>query len=527
MSGNSDFIEYRTITKSAEVLWVHDSCRPIVKDKEVVGFQGALRDFSERKKAEEQLKILSSAVEQSANSIAILDKEGIIVYVNKKFHKSIQVGKEELIGNHWATFVSAKSTLKDSLDEIQDTVLQKGDVWKGEISEVLKSGIRFFRNSTLFPIKDEMGKIEHIVYISEDITDYKKAEQDVLNIFNLSNDLLCVLDLKTNLLVKVNPSFEKILGYETSEFLSRPYTEFIHPNDIKKTESYLMGKIKDEMNQQYFENRILGKDGKYRWFGWSYTPIYEEGMVYGVGRDITEQKSKEKELLKRLMNYKMDEGNIYCAQESTSDKAIEAFRDLLEVGYNGAIFSRTPEREFETLIEKDFDFFWLAESENERTLSPKINNIEQEISKLPKNEVVLLDRLDYLITKNGFEGTLALVQKIREISYLKDLIVIFSIDPVTLSEKERGLLVKECQTLEPLHEILLSSDLHDILKYIYKRKMENVSPSYDNLIKELNISRPTARKRINSLLNLGYIIENKKGREKVFEFTDKGKRLFR
>jgi archaellum biogenesis ATPase FlaH len=184
-------------------------------------------------------------------------------------------------------------------------------------------------------------------------------------------------------------------------------------------------------------------------------------------------------------------------------------------------------REFEQFIEKDFDFTWLAESENANAIPPDLEIIQERFQKLPKNQVVLMDRMDYLISKNDFGNMLSFVQKIRELSYLKDLIVIFSVDPVTVSEKESALLKKECRSLEPIHKTMLSSDLYDVMKYIYKRKLENVSPSYDNLIKELQISRPTARKRVISLINLGYLIEKKKGREKIFEFTEKGKSLFR
>jgi PAS domain S-box-containing protein len=429
----------------------------------------------------------------------------------------------EILGTHFNENVHPEDL--DRVNREFESIMS-GNLGVIEYRTITKSGeVLWVRDSIRPIIKD--GNVEGCQGVLRDITESKKAEQDVYNIFNLSSDLLCVINLNTNHFIKTNPSFESVLGYEGSELLEKPYTNFIHPNDVQKTDSNLKAELPGAMHIPYFENRLMGKDGTYKWFGWSFTPIFEEGVAYAVGRDISDQKSKEKELLRLLMNYKVDEGNIYCAMEPDPSQSIEAFKDLLDVGYEGIIFSRTPKREFEQFIEKEFDFVWLAESENENAIPPDLKKIEEELIKLPKNQVVMMDRLDYLITKNDFDKTLSFVQKIRELSYLKDLIVIFSIDPLTLSEKESALLEKECHDLEPLHETMLSSELHDVMKYIYRKKLENVSPSYDNLIKELEISRPTARKRVISLINLGYLVEKKKGREKIFEFTDKGNSLFR
>jgi predicted transcriptional regulator len=73
---------------------------------------------------------------------------------------------------------------------------------------------------------------------------------------------------------------------------------------------------------------------------------------------------------------------------------------------------------------------------------------------------------------------------------------------------------------------MISQELMEIMKYIYKRNQDNVSSSYDNLTEELTMSRPTARNRIGTLVGLGYLVETKKGRRKVFEFTEKGRNLF-
>jgi PAS domain S-box-containing protein len=135
------------------------------------------RDITERKRAEEQLRILSSVVEQSASSIAILDKEGIVEYVNPKLLELYEISLEEVVGKNWRSWLSMYSTLKEKLPEMRNTVLERGTTWKGEVTDRSKRGEVVWRAVTIFPAKDANGEIAHIVYVSEDITERKWAER--------------------------------------------------------------------------------------------------------------------------------------------------------------------------------------------------------------------------------------------------------------------------------------------------------------------------------------------------------------
>jgi len=129
-----------------------------------------------------------------------------------------------------------------------------------------------------------------------------RVAKDLERIFNLSLDLICVAGFD-GYYKWVNPAFERILGWTEEESLSRPFMEFIHPDDRPAAEEH-MRKLAAGAEVVCFEDRDLCKDGSVRWLSWAVVPIKEEGVVYGVGRDITEQKRAEEALRISEQNYR-------------------------------------------------------------------------------------------------------------------------------------------------------------------------------------------------------------------------------
>jgi PAS domain S-box-containing protein len=120
-----------------------------------------------------------------------------------------------------------------------------------------------------------------------------QAQAELDRIFNLSSDLIAVADFEGHLR-RVNPAFERTLGYSSEELRSRPYVEFVHPDDRSRTLQ-----AADELAQGRdlveFENRNLRKDGSVRWFLWSARSVPGESVIYAAARDITDRKQLEQE----------------------------------------------------------------------------------------------------------------------------------------------------------------------------------------------------------------------------------------
>ena len=119
--------------------------------------------------------------------------------------------------------------------------------------------------------------------------------------FATSIDLLCFLDFNGHF-KRLNPAWERTLGFSRKELMSRPFIEFVHPDDRERTLNQNAA-VRGGGQALAFENRYLCKDGSYRWFRWNAAPDSNEKVIYSVARDITESKAAEEEreeLLRKL-----------------------------------------------------------------------------------------------------------------------------------------------------------------------------------------------------------------------------------
>jgi DNA-binding MarR family transcriptional regulator len=278
-----------------------------------------------------------------------------------------------------------------------------------------------------------------------------------------------------------------------------------------------------------FECRVVTNNDETIWFEVFPGLLRKNNEIYAIQlicRDITEHKRAEEDMKKRLMKFRMEMGSIYLVKEPISALSLEALKDLIKLGYNGLVISRTPEEELKRVIKGNFEFVWMGEVTKGKDTARELNDIEERIENLPESSVVLIDRLDYLFFKNGFKKTLDFIQRLKDISHVYQLIVILSIDPGTLNRRELRLLEKETSEIEPLSKIKLSESLLEVLRFIYSQNNRGIRPIYSEICKELGISKPTTRNRIKLLISGGYVKEDVRGRNKFVELTEKGWHMF-
>jgi PAS domain S-box-containing protein len=143
-------------------------------------------------------------------------------------------------------------------------------------------------------VVSQMELRRHLNVLATAITERKRAEEELEHLFTLSLDLLCLADFDGNFR-RLNPAWEETLGYGMDELLSRPYFDFIHPEDQAATLAEAE-KLNAGARSVLFENRYRCKDGTYKWLLWNATPWTEEKMIFAVARDITERKRAEKRI---------------------------------------------------------------------------------------------------------------------------------------------------------------------------------------------------------------------------------------
>jgi PAS domain S-box-containing protein len=126
------------------------------------------------------------------------------------------------------------------------------------------------------------------------------AERETARIFEMSLDLLCVIGFDGRF-KRVNPAFERTLGYSREALLSRPGFDFAHPDDLESSRQIFSALRRGE-HVAHFENRNICADGSIRWLEWSARAVPEEQLIYAVARDITESRraAEEQAALRRV-----------------------------------------------------------------------------------------------------------------------------------------------------------------------------------------------------------------------------------
>ncbi|HJW85465.1 MAG TPA: EAL domain-containing protein, partial [Candidatus Brocadiaceae bacterium] len=138
---------------------------------------GVIRDITERKRMEGEIKRLFAAIDQSVNTVFITDAKGNIEYVNAMFEQVTGYFREEVIGRN-PSMLSSGETTRAEYAELWETITE-GKTWRGVFKNKKKNGQSYWGNGLISPIKDEKGKVTHFLAIQEDITEKMQSEERI------------------------------------------------------------------------------------------------------------------------------------------------------------------------------------------------------------------------------------------------------------------------------------------------------------------------------------------------------------
>jgi diguanylate cyclase (GGDEF)-like protein/PAS domain S-box-containing protein len=122
----------------------------------------------------------------------------------------------------------------------------------------------------------------------------RSLEAESNRFFDLSRDMICIAGFD-GYFKRVNPAFERTLGYSHKELLERPFVDFVHPGD-RETTGEEAGQLAEGGGTVQFQNRYLDKEGEVHWIEWTSVGVPDEDVIYAVARDITDRKLLEQEL---------------------------------------------------------------------------------------------------------------------------------------------------------------------------------------------------------------------------------------
>lgn len=479
-------------------------------------------DITEQKKMETELRKseerMRTFMDAATDTFSVWDVDLNLLDINETGLAMIPtVTREEVLGKNMKNFISDPSNAE-------------------KYREVIKTGKPFTDDRVFyhpvfgkriqavkaFKVGDGLG------LITTDVTERKEMENILREneekfryIFEKAPTGYALIDLELN--SKLNPAFCEMLGYTDEDLEHLSYFKVIHPDHLIREKEQFQSLLEADVGVQYkSEKRYLTVEQKPFWARTTVTVLQDDQnkpkYFLATIEDITALKHREEEIKAQTLKYKIDDGNLYLVTEPTPSLSQSVLHDLKNIGYKGIIFSRTPKKDF-SQSELGFDYIWLNEGFN-------TTKILESLEQLDYKTVILIDRLEYLITQEGFTKAIQFVYGLNEFINQNNLIVILSIDSSTISERELHILEKEAKPIEPKFLTKISEELREILRVVFQQNNLGHKPSYSFIGDELQISRPTTRKRLKQLVATGYLIEQSKGKSKVLEISTQGRSLF-
>lgn len=273
-------------------------------------------DFSVRSPAQEQIHILSHAVQQSPNAVLIARADGVIEYVNPSFTRLTGYLPVEVIGNH--PELSSAQRLSPMYRGLRG-ILREGRDWRGEIKGKKKSGETYWALESITPIHGPDGRITHFLVIRQDITQQKlshhalqESEERFRQIADMTGEWLWELDPQGVYLYS-SAAVKDILGYFPEEIIGRNYAEFLLMGEQADESDQFPGLFDQGRGFCHLLNSYRHKDGHKVFTESTASPLFvgKSGQVLkwrGVDHNITARKYFEDEL--RLRNRAMEEASV-------------------------------------------------------------------------------------------------------------------------------------------------------------------------------------------------------------------------
>jgi len=312
ITGNIELLEFyentiRTRGGDERIIAWHNSVLKEQDGQTIIGVLSSGEDITERKQAEQALakseERFSLAMKGANDGLWDWDLQTNDVSYSARWKSMLGYAENELKNGFstWEMLVHpddiepAKQVINDYLGgtipryELEFRMKHKDGHWVN----ILSRGFAIHSESS--------GEAVRFIGTHVDITERKIAEEsarlaneELQYTFDISPSLICVANANTGYFTEINSAVTRMLGYSVEEFTSKPFMEFIHPDDRQTTNDEVTKQLKGSSTTN-FENRYLCKDGSYKWLVWHVTAADMDGMVHAVATDITEIKQAEKE----------------------------------------------------------------------------------------------------------------------------------------------------------------------------------------------------------------------------------------
>lgn len=244
-----------------------------------------------------EIGTIQAALASQALGFAFATPDGRLLDTSPSFRRIAGYTSQELSGVRLTDFIHPED--RDGyLSRLQR--LLGGEVPSFQITSrcLCKGGSTVWVNSNVSMVRDAAGEAEYLIAVLQDATETRWAEEQNARLFGFPLCLIFIAGFD-GYFKRVNTGYERLLGWTEQELISRPFTDFVHPDDLAGLGAALqevMAGPAEVINQ---EIRVLCKDGSFKWLMGSYRPVPEEGVMYGVAVDVTDKRSLEEQVARR------------------------------------------------------------------------------------------------------------------------------------------------------------------------------------------------------------------------------------
>jgi PAS domain S-box-containing protein len=267
-----------------------------------------------RRKSEAALEIseqrYSALVETANDVIFYLTPDGRLAALNQAFETLTGWSRAEWLGQHFAPLLHPEDA-PVAIERLR-AILAGDPPQRREYRIRRRDGSHAVGEFMLAPeIKD--GKSTGIFGIGRDVTERKRAEEQLDRFFNRSLDLHCLAGFD-GFLKRVNAAWTATLGYTSEELRAQPYLALVYPDDRPILQQELE-RLQQGTDAVAFELRCVCKDGTIKWTLWNATPLLHQQLIIATGRDITKRKRAETAMQQSEDHYRELFHQAYQMQE--------------------------------------------------------------------------------------------------------------------------------------------------------------------------------------------------------------------
>lgn len=285
----------------------------------------AHENITERKRAEEALRLRDRAIAASSNGIVITDPnqpDDPIIYVNPAFERMTGYPAQETLGRN-CRFLQGTEREQPALEELR-TALRDGHQCKVILRNYKKDGTLFWNELSISPVRDTEGKLVNFIGVQEDVTRRKKAEEELRqseerfrSLVQYASDIITILGPEGTVRYQ-SPSIERILGYGPEELIGTNVFDHVHPEDAEQTQSVFAEALKNQGVSPPVEFRFRHADGSWRFLEALGNNLLADPSVSGMvvnSRDVTERKQAEGERAQLLLREQAARAQAEAAQQ--------------------------------------------------------------------------------------------------------------------------------------------------------------------------------------------------------------------